>query len=276
MINEILLGLGVGAALGLTGSGGVLAVPALILGLGFSLPEAVPVSLIAIGSASLIGTVEGLRKGLVRYRAALVMAVFGMLLSPLGIYLSQVLPNDLMMILFCGLLFFIVVRMVRQARSDAVSADEMTSPLEHNCMLREDTGRFQWNPRCFSTLSGIGGVAGLFSGMLGVGGGFLIVPGVRHFSNLGMHGIVATSLAVITLISAGTITLTLLHGVTIAERSWYFIAATITGLVVSRFFAPRIPPHALQWGFAALASLVAVSMLAKTLIPMFNAGFNAG
>ncbi len=104
--------------------------------------------------------------------------------------------------------------------------------------------------------------------MLGVGGGFLIVPGVRQFSNLGMHGIVATSLAVITLISAGTVTGTLLRGATIAPSSWWFIGATVVGLIVARRFAPRIPANALQWGFAILASLVSVMLLVKTLLAM--------
>ncbi|MAD44969.1 MAG: hypothetical protein CMI02_17810 [Oceanospirillaceae bacterium] len=267
MLTEILLGAGVGAALGLTGSGGVLAVPALILGLGLSLPEAVPVSLIAIGTASATGTIEGLRKGLVRYRAAVVMALSGTLLSPLGIWLSHVLPHDVMMILFCLLLFYIALRMARQAKGTQAQ-DELDEAIGANCMLRPDTGRFRWNSRCFATLTSIGGLSGLFSGMLGVGGGFLIVPGVRQFSNLGMHGIVATSLAVITLISAGTVTGTLLHGATIAPSSWWFIGATIAGLVVARRFAPRIPPHALQWGFAILACLVSVLLLGKTVLAM--------
>ena len=267
MLTEILLGAGVGAALGLIGSGGVLAVPALIIGLGMTLPEAVPVSLIAIGMASAIGTLEGLRKKLVRYRAAIVMAIAGTILSPLGIWLSHELPHDVMMILFCFLLFYIALRMARQARGSG-AADEMDQVIGANCMLRPDTGRFQWNPRCFATLTSIGGMSGLFSGMLGVGGGFLIVPGVRQFSNLGMHGIVATSLAVITLISAGTVTGTLLRGATIAPSSWWFIGATVVGLIVARRFAPRIPANALQWGFAILASLVSVMLLVKTLLAM--------
>lgn len=267
MVNEILLGAGVGAALGLTGSGGVLAVPALILGLGFTLPEAVPVSLIAIGSASLIGTIEGLKQGLVRYRAAMVMAGAGVLFSPLGIWLSHVLPADIAMLMFCLLLFFIVGRTARQAASGRTTA-EGEVPQARNCMLRPDTGRFRWNPRCFATMSGIGSLSGLFSGMFGVGGGFLIVPGVRQFSDLSMHSIVATSLAVITLISAGTITSALMHGVVIEPRSWWFIGATVTGLVIVRRLVPALPGHYLQWGFAALTAAVSVSLFIKTLISM--------
>jgi len=267
MLTEILLGAGVGAALGLTGSGGVLAVPALILGLGMSLPQAVPVSLIAIGTASAFGTIEGLRKGLVRYRAAVVMAIAGTILSPLGIWLSHVVPHDTMMIMFCMLLFYIALRMARQAQG-TTAQDEIDEVLGVNCMLRPDTGRFQWNPRCFTTLTSIGGLSGLFSGMLGVGGGFLIVPGVRQFSNLGMHGIVATSLAVITLISAGTVTGTLLHGATIEPSSWWFIGATISGLVIVRQFAAKIPAYILQWSFAVLVCLVSAMLLTKTIMAM--------
>ncbi|WP_221800803.1 sulfite exporter TauE/SafE family protein [Oceanobacter mangrovi] len=267
MINEILLGAGVGIALGLTGSGGVLAVPALMLGLGFTLQEAAPVSLIAIGMGSLIGTIDGLRRGLVRYRAALVMAGFGTLAAPLGIHLSHILPITLLTILFSLLLLMIAVKMVRQARKNQLATED-DHKLAQNCMLRPDTGRFQWNPKCFSTLAGIGALSGLSSGLLGVGGGFLIVPGVQHFSNLGMHGIVATSLAVITLISGGTVVHSLMAGAEITAQGWWFIGATSVGLLAGRVAAPKLPARVLQLSFAVLAAVVSVMMMYKYLLPV--------
>jgi len=77
MLLESLYGLGVGLALGMTGGGGVLAVPALVLGLGYSLPEAAPVALVAVGVSAFLGGLDGLRRGLVRYKAALLMALGG-------------------------------------------------------------------------------------------------------------------------------------------------------------------------------------------------------
>ena len=58
MILLLILGFGVGLALGLTGGGGMLAVPALILGLGMTIQEAMPVALLAICFSAMIGTIE--------------------------------------------------------------------------------------------------------------------------------------------------------------------------------------------------------------------------
>ena len=64
----MILGALVGLLLGLTGAGGgILAIPALTLGVGWTLVEATPVALLAVGVAASVGAIDGLRKGLVRY-----------------------------------------------------------------------------------------------------------------------------------------------------------------------------------------------------------------
>ncbi len=265
MLLEGLYGLGVGLALGLTGGGGVLAVPALVLGLGLSLAEAVPVSLIAVGLAALLGCLDGLRQGLVRYKAALLMAGCGALCAPLGIWLGARLPVALLMVLFCLVLLFIAGRMARQALAGGEEAVS-SGLLGRSCLLNPETGRFRWNPRCFLTLSAIGGLSGLFSGMFGVGGGFLIVPGIRQFSDLTMHAIVVTSLAVIALISASTVAGVLLSGRVLVPGAWAFVAAAVAGMLASRLLAPHLPARYLQLGFAVLAALAALMLLGRTLL----------
>ena len=67
----LLMGAAVGVILALTGAGGgILAVPMLVFGLHMSLVEAAPVGLLAVGLASAVGALLGLREGVVRYRAA--------------------------------------------------------------------------------------------------------------------------------------------------------------------------------------------------------------
>ena len=89
-----LLGTLVGLVLGLTGAGGgVLAVPALMLGLGMSLTDATPVSLVAVGAAASLGAAVGLRNRQVRYRAALLMSGLGILTAPIGVWLAHHLPQ---------------------------------------------------------------------------------------------------------------------------------------------------------------------------------------
>ena len=89
-MEAILYGLGVGLAMGLTGAGGgVLAIPALVIGLNFSPSQAIPISLIAVALSAVIGCIDGFRKGILRYRAACLMAILGILLSPFQKNLSK-------------------------------------------------------------------------------------------------------------------------------------------------------------------------------------------
>jgi uncharacterized protein len=264
MFIGILLGSLVGALLGLTGAGGgVLAVPALMLGLGLSMSDAVPVALIAVGGAAWLGGLAGLRQGLVRYKAALLMAILGAVCAPAGVWLAHRLPARLLVMLFCVVMLLIALRML--APLIAWGPGGRAGALERNCMLDPSTGRFSWNLRCSATLAGIGGAAGLFTGMLGVGGGFLIVPAFRRFSDLTMSASAATSLAVIALVSTATVLGSLLGGARIPGVGWVFIAATGAGMLGGRHFGPRIPEQCLQAGFALLMLLVAVVWLGRTL-----------
>lgn len=271
MVLDILYGAGVGIALGMTGGGGVLAVPALMLGLGYTLPQAKPVALIAVGSAAFIGCLDGLRKGLVRYKAAAVMAVLGTLCAPIGLWLAKALSITMLMIIFCAVLLFISVRMFKQAVfPKKPEANQEQKLLSAKCLVNPSTGRFQWTNECFASLSAIGAISGLFSGMLGLGGGFIIVPGVRQFSNLSMHGTVATALAVIAFISAGTVTAFLIAGGVVEPTAWRFIAATVAGMLLGRALVPKVSGSLLQIGFSLLVCVAAVMLLAKTLMPYLH------
>src|SRR3546814_11204710 len=80
------LGLIIGAVLGLTGAGGgIFAVPALVFGLGMDIRQAAPVALLAVGAAATLGAAQGLRQGVVRYKAAMMLAAAGTVTAPLGV-----------------------------------------------------------------------------------------------------------------------------------------------------------------------------------------------
>ncbi|WP_300436570.1 sulfite exporter TauE/SafE family protein [Zoogloea sp.] len=263
MFTGIALGSIVGMLLGLTGAGGgVLAVPVLMLGLGMSMTEATPVALIAVGSAAWLGGLAGLRQGLVRYRAALLMACLGALSAPVGVSLAHRLSPAVLVAVFCAVLCLIAFRMLGAASAGA--HDPESGHLDRNCMINPATGRFRWNLRCSTTLAATGSLAGLFTGMLGVGGGFLIVPAFRQYSDLTMAASAATSLAVIALVSSTTVLGSLLGGAEISALGWVFIAATGVGMIAGRSVAIRIPGRWLQIGFAGAVLLVATVWLAKT------------
>lgn len=260
----MILGALVGLLLGLTGAGGgILAIPALTLGLGWTLVDATPVALLAVGVAASVGAIDGLRKGLVRYKAAALMAGAGWLASPLGLHLAKLLPGAALMALFGGVMVFVSARMFFKARAGCPSDEDM----EHkNCQLNPTTGHLKWDLRCATTLASIGASAGLLTGLLGVGGGFLIVPAFRKFSDVPMHGIVATSLMVVALVSLGTLGHLVYQGFSLSEQGVLFISATLAGMIIGRVLAPKVSGQRMQQGFAVLCAVVSVLMIGKVLL----------
>ena len=268
MLLASLFGVVMGLVLGLTGAGGgILAVPALVLGLGWTMTQAAPVALFAVGSAAAVGAIDGLRHGLVRYRAALMIAALGAVFSPLGIYFAHQLPEKILMILFSLLMVMVAWRMLRRERQQAGPSDHGSASWgQKNCMLNQQTGRLAWTAKCSATLAALGAVTGAVSGLLGVGGGFLIVPAFKQLTDVQMRGIVATSLMVVSLLSLIGVAGAFHAGVSIEPVGWVFIGASVVGMLVGRRLCSVIPARVLQVGFASLCGLVAIGMLASALL----------
>jgi uncharacterized membrane protein YfcA len=231
--------------------------------MGWSMQQAAPVALIAVGASAALGAVEGFRHGLVRYRAALFMALIGFPFAVLGSMLAHDLPQPLLMGLFSIVMLFAAHRMALRG-SGRVECE--TAPQRKAGQIDPETGRFHWNGPTFLLVGGIGVLTGLMSGLLGIGGGFVIVPMLRRYSNLTMHGIVATSLFLIALVSASSIGLAVWHGVSLPLTfCLYFVAATGMGMAGGRFLAHHLSEHKVQLGFAAVLACVALGLAVKAI-----------
>ncbi|WP_246792890.1 sulfite exporter TauE/SafE family protein [Burkholderia perseverans] len=263
METALILGALVGAVLGLTGAGGgILAVPALVVGLGWPMQQATPVALIAVSGSAAIGALEAFRQRLVRYRAALLMAAAGVPATSLGVRAAHALPQRLLLALFAAVMLVVALRLWRQVRAGRTGQPD-ASPL---CVGHLDpaTGRLAWTPRTAVALAATGAVTGLMTGLLGVGGGFIIVPMLRKLTDVPMHGVVATSLMVIALVGAGGIASTVAHGTPVpVEVAVWFSVTTAAGMIAGRFASHRLAARHVQAGFAAVLSVVAVGLLAK-------------
>ncbi|KVX89499.1 hypothetical protein WL09_11960 [Burkholderia ubonensis] len=253
MLISLVLGGIVGAVLGLTGAGGgILAVPALVVGMGWPMQQATPVALVAVAGSAALGALEGFRRGLVRYRAAFLMAAAGVPLTALGVRLA----------LFAATMLVVAGRLLRQALRTPGGAVQ-ASPL---CVGRvnPDTGRLVWSWPAGVALASTGAVTGLMTGLLGVGGGFVIVPMLRKFTDVSMHGIVATSLMVIALVGTGGVFATLAAGTHAPlDVTLWFTATTALGMAAGRGVSRFLSARHVQVGFAAALVCVALGLLVK-------------
>lgn len=263
----LLFGALVGFSLGLTGGGGaIFAVPLLVYGLGVPAREAVGVSLLTVGSTSLVGFVQRAWRGMVEFPTGLLFAVAGMVGAPAGSWLADRIPEAVLLGLFAVLMLVIAFRMWQKARDTAarlpIIMDENAGP---TCR-RDPEGKLRLTSQCAILLGLVGLGAGVLSGMFGVGGGFIIVPALVMFSGMGMQRAIGTSLLVITLISASGTASHLLAGKDLSlATAGVFTAGSIAGLFAGSALAQRLAGPVLQKIFAAAIVVVALYVIFRTV-----------
>ncbi|MDQ1811692.1 sulfite exporter TauE/SafE family protein [Massilia sp. CCM 9210] len=264
MTMVALLGFTVGIVLALTGAGGgILAVPLLVFGAGLSMAEAGPIGLLAVALAASLGAVMGLRSGTVRYKAALLVAAAGVVCSPLGLWLAQRMPNRPLTAVFAVVLMYVAVRAWQRSHCAGGTAPPRRAPPP--CRLDLARGKLNWTAPCARALCWSGVAAGGLSGLLGVGGGFVMVPALQRFTDLGTQSVMATSLAVIALVSMSGVAASAASGHLQWAIALPFALGALAGMGGGRLVAARLPGARLQQGFALVSALVALALLIRAL-----------
>ena len=267
----LLIGLFIGAVLGLTGAGGsVLAVPMLILFLGVSATDAMGVALGAVAASAAYGVI--LQRKNVLWLPALSLALGGMLTAPLGKYVALMVEDLYLLMAFSALAFFIALRMWRQATLKPAQTHVLragysqydSAPLL--CRL-STTGQFQLRPRCVTGLIVGGLVIGFISGLLGVGGGFLIIPVLLFLSQISMARAVASSLLAITLISSsGFLSHLMLKGLPTQVSLLHVLLASLVGMLLSQWLSRFIAGPMLQKIFAITLIFISIVTVVRAIL----------
>lgn len=245
----------VGISLGMLGGGGsILAVPVLVHVLHLPANEAVRMSLPVVGLASAVGAWRRWKLGQLRLGTVAIFAAGTMIASFIAARLGADIPDRPRLLLFTAVLLIAAALMWRRAMRGGHQPD----PVETAPTSRSGTAGVL---RLFVTALGIG----TLTGILGVGGGFLMVPALVAVVGLAMAEATATSLAVIALntgaASAGwwgaaSIDLELMLLVT---------AAAMAGILLGTWIAPKVSTRNLVKAFAVLLVVVGVFMLVKEL-----------
>jgi len=259
------LGILIGILMGLTGAGGgILSVPLLVFFLHLQVVEAAPIALTAIAISAGVGAFLGFRNKLLRYKAAVFMAIIGLLISPAGLWLAHRIPNHPLLILFSCTLFYVSTRLYFEARREILG---ITPPPQKPppCLINPEHGRLTWNLPCAQALLFSGGLAGFLSGLLGVGGGFIIVPALKRYTNLPVQSIVVTSLGVLAIISSGSAIVSAATGHLVLNIAIPFAIGALGGLLLGRSLGKKLSGPRVQQIFAILSFGVAISLMIKGL-----------
>jgi uncharacterized membrane protein YfcA len=263
MILSLILGMVVGLVMGLTGAGGgILAVPLLVFGLQFTVPSAGPIGLLAVGLSSALGAFIGLKAKLVRYKAAMLIAAMGIIVTPVGSWLARQLDTRLLSLLFAIVLLIVAYKNFKESRHNI---SDTILRVGCPCIRDAESGRFVWTGTCAMRLSLVGSIAGLLSGLLGVGGGFVIVPALQRFTDLSTKSIVATSLAVIALISISAVATSIYSGHFSYALGIPFSIGAIVGMLIGGVLVSRWSNQHLKMAFALVCMAVSIGLTVKAL-----------
>jgi uncharacterized membrane protein YfcA len=219
-----------------------------------------------------------LREGKVRYKAAALMAAAGAVISPAGLWVAHRVPDAPLMLLFAVVLTRVAWRMFHQPASGSnTAAHDLQGgaepcPSDLPCRLNLERGKLDWTAPCARALAFSGAMAGFLSGLLGVGGGFVIVPALKRASDIPMQGIVATSLAVIALVSTAGVAASAASGHMLWLNALPFAAGALAGMLLGRGFARHVSGVRLQQSFAVFAGCVAVGMAVKAVHALVVSG----
>ncbi len=243
MLLLIPLALLVGLLLGLLGGGGtILAVPVFVYVLGFEAKSAIAHSLIVVGITSLVGSYGHWRAGSVRWRVALVFGVVAMVGAVAGARLALLLSGRVQLTLFAVVMLVASVFMFRGRRPAA--ADDGGAPAPPQ--------RLRPLPIALQAAG-----VGIVTGLVGVGGGFMIVPALTLLGGLPIYQAVGTSLVIIgfnALAGFGGY----LDQVTV---DWTLVAVftvtAIVGALAGTSLGRHVPAEALRQGIAVCLVLVA-------------------
>ena len=263
----VIVGVVVGMLSGMLGiGGGTIMVPVFRLAFGLEPVMCTATSLFTIIPTSISGAVSHLRNKTCVPALGIAAGLGGACTSPVGVYLSTVSPGWLVMAAAAIIIGYSAVSMFRKARAAAkkkADGDGSTGDAASEGLPRaveaDSVSKPTRKQLVAAVLIGLG--AGLMSGYVGVGGGFIIVPLLMTFAGLSMRLTSGTSLiAVMILAIPGTVEQGILGNIDYIAGIAMAVGS-IPGAVLGAKLVPKIPELQLRILFGCVLIVAAIMLV---------------
>lgn len=261
-----LAGIFVGVMSGLLGvGGGTIMVPIFRLAFGMSPLASTATSLFAIIPTSISGVASHMRAKTCVPKLGVALGIGGALTSPVGVWLASVSPGWLVIVVAALVIGLSAYKMFKKAlkapkrgkQKAAGAAADASEPTSSNPIPAQPN----LTRKHYLQGAGIGLVAGLASGYVGVGGGFIMVPMMLAILSIPMSLASGTSLiAIMILAIPGVIEQAILGNIN------YFagisiVVGTIPGAVIGARLVRVIPERQLRFAFGSFLLVAAVLLM---------------
>lgn len=245
-----LSGLGVGFVLGLVGGGGsILAVPLMVYVVGVKNPHiAIGTSALAVAANALAGLASHTRAANVNWRCGGAYALAGVIGAYAGSSAGKAFDGQKLLLLFAMLMVVVALLMFRGRGDEGIEG----------VVCNRDN---------FPRVAAFGFGTGALSGFFGIGGGFLIVPGLVASTAMPVHRAVGTSLVAVSAFGLTTAFNYALSGLVDWPLAACFIGGGVLGSIGGTALSRRLAAQKgrLTTIFAALVLVVAITMIWKGL-----------
>lgn len=230
--------------------------PALVYVADQDLQQAVATSLLVVGITAVVAVLPRLRERQISWRIGLLFGMAGAVTAFAGAAVNRVLPDELTLALFAVVMVGAGVRMLQEKPATGTA-----------CAV--DGGRVNWR-RCLPrTLAG-GLVVGFLTGLLGVGGGFLIIPVLVLALGLPMPTAIGTSLVIVAINSAAGFTAHAGDATLDVPVALAFTAAAVVSAVAVGRLGARVDTDRLRRWFAWLVLVVAAVIAIQLIVDLLS------
>lgn len=245
----------IGLVLGLVGGGGsILAVPLLVYVVGVQSPHvAIGTSAVAVALNALAGLLGHARSHNVRWQCAIAFALSGALGAGLGAQAGKAFDGESLLGLFGVLMVVVGGLMLRGRTADENAMVRMTWQNAGSMLLR---------------ILPTGLAVGLLAGFFGIGGGFLIVPGLMFATGMPIGLAIGSSLVVITALGATTAGSYAMSGLVDWQLVMWLVGGGIAGSILGRRLGRLLleRKRVLEVGFAGLVTTIGIAVIGEALV----------
>ncbi|MEY4767731.1 MAG: hypothetical protein RL637_370 [Pseudomonadota bacterium] len=252
MISVSLLAILIGILLGLLGGGGsILTVPVLVYFADLPAKSAILTSLIVVGITSLIAVIAHAKAGRVCWKTGIVFGMAGMVGAFVGGRMAAFIPDPILLVVFASVML--------------ASSITLLKPQPIQPATRQVGERLCPKNLPIAAIIFDGLLVGSITGLVGVGGGFLLVPALNYLAGLPIRAAIGTSLMIIVLQAIAALIGHASHfEINTGLTLWVTICA-ISGSMIGALGSGKISSHFLKRSFGVFVFLLGCFLLYKEL-----------
>ena len=273
---EIIVLLMTGVIVGILGyllgiGGGVVMVPVLVLIFHLPIHIAISASLITIVATSTAIASTNIARGIVNVNLGMLLELTTVICAVLGSFLSLTSSENILMFIFSGVIILTAISYLRNVNVDDVynskdDVNEYNSTVFDNNYYDERVGKnIYYKVRRLPLTIIISGVAGMLSGMLGVGGGVLKVPAMNLISKMPIKVATATSNFMIGITATAGSIVYILYGKVDPKIASLMVLGVVVGSKFSIKRFSKIKDSRIKLLFVIVLTIVSLQMLLKGL-----------